>query len=345
MDNAQTGSVVNEVPETLKRLILVLAKVFYGPHHYILMDYLQQNVCVKEDRLRDLLKFETRFLRQLLVTLKVDKFISERQIAEETDGRSRKITYYHVNYKGILNVTKYKIDHIRAKLETREQDNSRKASYVCTGCAKHFEAHDVGTIMNFELNEMICWNCNQKVVADRSSGPSEETRNLMASFNEDMAGIFSMLQQMDGIRFARNILEPAIVKTVDVPTEAKEPAQVLRLGERKFNAGEQTSRSAIYSNGITVSIGEAVEEQIEAKSAVPWLQHTTYDYDNQQATPITGFSSQDLFGDKLTNRNVSIDQSMEVDDVNDTGFSLDQLLNVSRTADIGQLLVEIEGGS
>jgi hypothetical protein len=73
MDNGAQAStsVVNEVPETLKRLVLILAKVFYGPQHYILMDYLQQNVCVKEDRLRDLLKFEPRNLRQLLVTLKV----------------------------------------------------------------------------------------------------------------------------------------------------------------------------------------------------------------------------------------------------------------------------------
>jgi hypothetical protein len=52
----------------------------------------------------------------------------------------------------------------------------------------------------------------------------------MATFNENMAGIFSMLQQMDGIRFARHILEPPIVKTVETPAENKEPTQVLRVG-------------------------------------------------------------------------------------------------------------------
>lgn len=67
------------------------------------------------------------------------------------------------------------------------------------------------------------------MVTDKTSGPSEETRNLMATFNENMAGIFSMLQQMDGIRFARHILEPPIVKTVDTPAENKEPTQVLRV--------------------------------------------------------------------------------------------------------------------
>jgi transcription initiation factor IIE alpha subunit len=77
MDNGQAStSVVNEVPETLRRLVLMLAKVFYGPQHYILMDYLQQNVCVKEDRLRELLKFEPRNLRQILVSLKVGFYFS-----------------------------------------------------------------------------------------------------------------------------------------------------------------------------------------------------------------------------------------------------------------------------
>lgn len=62
---------------------------------------------------------------------------------------------------------------------------------------------------------------------DKTSGPTEETRNLLAKFNDDMAGIFSMLQQMEGIRFARQILEPPIIKTVDVPSEKKEQSEIL----------------------------------------------------------------------------------------------------------------------
>lgn len=73
-----------------------------------------------------------------------------------------------------------------------------------------------------------CWNCNHQVVVDKTSGPSEETRNLMASFNENMAGIFSMLQQMDGIRFARHILEPPMIKTADAPAGEKESTQTVR---------------------------------------------------------------------------------------------------------------------
>lgn len=87
-----------------------------------------------------------------------------------------------------------------------------------------------------------------------------------------------------------------------------------------------------------MSIGEAVEEQVEAKAAVPWLQHTTYDYDNQQATPLFPGAPNELSGDKLTNGIGANDhQSMEVDDEDDIGFSLDQLLNIPKTSDIGQV--------
>lgn len=46
----------------------------------------------------------------------------------------------------------------------------------------------------------------------------------MAKFNDDMAGIFSMLQQLDGIRFARHILEPPITITRDEPSEGDRQA-------------------------------------------------------------------------------------------------------------------------
>jgi hypothetical protein len=72
MNKGDVGSsVVSEVPETLRRLVLVLTKTFYGLNHYVVMDYIQRNVCIKEGRLGDILKFDQKVLRQLLIALKV----------------------------------------------------------------------------------------------------------------------------------------------------------------------------------------------------------------------------------------------------------------------------------
>ncbi|KAI6217560.1 Transcription initiation factor IIE subunit alpha [Aphelenchoides fujianensis] len=337
---AANERLIAEVPDRLKALSLILVKAFYGLQHYVLLDFIQRNVCVKEDQIRDILKIEHRLLRTLLV----DKFVKERTIAEEMDGRARKVNYYHVNYKAILNVTKYKIDHMRQKIEVREQDNVRKASYVCTGCKRNYDAMDVGKIYD--------------VLAVRREGgrrqdrrPTEETRSSLAKFNNQMAGIFSMLQEMDGVRFARNILEPPIALAGAVKTE--EPAdgkRALQVGERMFSTATK-GRSEIYSNGITVSIGDRAEAQIEAKAAVPWLQHNAHN----ESAPAPAFAngteptaesqltemviqaaaaSEDTPNGRAENGTHPTDEQLSF---------LDRMLGVGKSADIGELLMALEG--
>jgi hypothetical protein len=50
---------------------------------------------------------------QLLIALRMDKIVKERVNAEEVDGKLRKFNYYFINYRALLNVTKYKLDHMR----------------------------------------------------------------------------------------------------------------------------------------------------------------------------------------------------------------------------------------
>lgn len=45
-----------------------MVKTFYGKEHYIVLDYVQRNKCIKEDDLRQLIKFDQRFLRTVIFT-------------------------------------------------------------------------------------------------------------------------------------------------------------------------------------------------------------------------------------------------------------------------------------
>ncbi|CAD5218770.1 unnamed protein product [Bursaphelenchus okinawaensis] len=329
MDGGEGSTIITEIPENLKNLCLLLTKTFYTLPHYVVLDYVQKLGCVKEDRLRDILKLEPKTLRGLIVTLKVDKFLKERTIAEETDGRSRKVNYYHVNYKAILNVTKYKIDHMRQRLEHREQTHVQKASYVCSTCKRCYDALDVQRIMNMETGELMCWQCNGQVVPDETAGPSEETRSSLAKFNDEMAAIFSMLQQLDGIRFARQILEPPIIITKDEPQEAERNGNALQVGARMFSNAEKT-RSDLYGNGIMVSIGERQEIQVESKEKVPWLQHNTHEEAVLNGLEEPSMSA--LNGSSLHEEKHADEESL-----------LAQFLGEAATIDIGTLLHNTEG--
>lgn len=72
------------------------------------------------------------------------------------DGRAKKINYFFINYKAILNVTKYKLDHMRQKLESREKDDVHRTQYKCTysSCNKNYEDIDIGKIFNPITDEM-----------------------------------------------------------------------------------------------------------------------------------------------------------------------------------------------
>jgi transcription initiation factor TFIIE subunit alpha len=77
--------------------------------------------------------------------LRGDKLIKERQVVEQrVDGRAQRCNFYFVNYRALVNVAKYKLDHMRAKLELREKDSTHRACYKCTGCETSYDSLEVG---------------------------------------------------------------------------------------------------------------------------------------------------------------------------------------------------------
>lgn len=71
MDTEDKSLFITEIPETLRRLVLILVKTFYGLENYIIIDYIQRKTIIKEEALRDLLKIDIKYLRQLILPLKV----------------------------------------------------------------------------------------------------------------------------------------------------------------------------------------------------------------------------------------------------------------------------------
>uniref|UniRef100_A0A914XZV4 HTH TFE/IIEalpha-type domain-containing protein n=1 Tax=Panagrolaimus superbus TaxID=310955 RepID=A0A914XZV4_9BILA len=148
------GEKLQIVPEFLKTFILTISKTFYGLEHFVIADYIQRNVCVNEERLRQFLKFDPKTLKPILVALKVDKIIKERIVTEEIQGRQRKIPYYFINYKGAVNVTKYKLDQIRHRLEAQEQTKSNRTLFHCSNCGRQYDQLDVGKLFQPETGKM-----------------------------------------------------------------------------------------------------------------------------------------------------------------------------------------------
>ncbi|XP_048360408.1 general transcription factor IIE subunit 1 [Sphaerodactylus townsendi] len=131
--------VLTEVPAALKRLAKYVVRGFYGTEHALALDILIRNPCVKEEDMLELLKFDRKQLRAVLNTLKGDKFIKCRMRVETApDGKTTRHNYYFINYRLLVNVVKYKLDHMRRRIETDERDSTNRASFRCPVCFSTF---------------------------------------------------------------------------------------------------------------------------------------------------------------------------------------------------------------
>lgn len=67
---------LSEVPPSLKLLVRITMRCFYGDEHALVMDKLMHHPCIKEDDLLEILRFERKQLRAVISTLRNEKVTS-----------------------------------------------------------------------------------------------------------------------------------------------------------------------------------------------------------------------------------------------------------------------------
>ncbi|VDP01428.1 unnamed protein product [Soboliphyme baturini] len=224
---AQDKTLVDEIPNSMQKLARYVVRGFYGVEHGVTLDLLIRNVCMREDELRELLRFDPKQLRSVLITLKSDKLIKERQEVEQrVEGRPVRHNYYFINYPALINVLKYKLDHMRRKLEAEEKSNIRRSSFKCTKCEKVYSDLEIDIL--WDSNQMKCVYCRGVVEEDETANEKQVTRSSLAKFNEQMWPLFQILQELEGVELAPHLLEPA-------PSRVSKSSQSEETGEK--NAG------------------------------------------------------------------------------------------------------------
>lgn len=178
---------------------------FYNIEQKLVIDMLVRRRETKEDDLVEVLKFERKHLRSLIQQMRQDKFINVRLIMEtDEDGKSTRRNYYSINYRMFVNVVKYKIDHMRRKLETEERDLTSRASFICLSCSKTFTDLETGQIYDPSRSQFRCSYCDGIVDEDPNVRPKADSRLVMANFNEQMEPVYALLQETENIKWHIN---------------------------------------------------------------------------------------------------------------------------------------------
>lgn len=272
----EEAELLTEVPPILKRLAKTVAYAFYEPEHYVTLTLLIKYPVIDEDSLIEKLQFDKRQMRQTLSRLRNDKLVKQRVVKEKIPetGNFNIFNFYFINYKLFVNVVKYKLDHIRRKLESEEQQIRNRPSFQCQDCEKHFSDLDVGGLLDLETGELKCSFCSGAVEEDPMQVNSLESGSSLGKFNEQMETIFNLLKECENINLAPDVLEP----TPSTEGLANKPGAKANSGAKGPNWASGGPSVDLYDQRIQINVGDEVVQNATAKPAqeLPkWITHST----------------------------------------------------------------------
>ncbi|KAK1797727.1 hypothetical protein P4O66_008094 [Electrophorus voltai] len=280
---------LTEVPAALKRLAKQVVRGFYGIEHALVLDVLIRNACVREEDMLELLKFDRKQLRSVLNTLKGDKFVKCRMRVETApDGKTTRHNYYFINYRLLVNVVKYKLDHMRRRIETDERDSTNRASFRCPCCHSTFTDLEANQLFDPLTGTFRCTFCQTEVEEDESAMPKKDARTLVARFNEQIEPIYVLLRETEDVNLSHDLLEPepteipALKQSRERATLSGGPAMAGAMGREVWRT-KDSSYADLYTQNVVISMEDQEPQQTQAAEAKApkerpvWLTQSTVD--------------------------------------------------------------------
>ncbi|KFV18430.1 General transcription factor IIE subunit 1 [Tauraco erythrolophus] len=276
-------NVTTEVPAALKRLAKYIVRGFYGVEYSLALDVLIRYPCVKEDDLLQLLKYERKQLRTVLNTLKAYKLVKLRMRVETgPNGKSTRHNYYYINYKVLVDVVKYKLDHVRRKIEADERDSTTRSSFKCPSCSSTYTDLEVNQLFDIFTETFRCTYCNTEVEEDASALPKRDARTLLAKFNEQIEPIFALLRETEDIVLPYDLLEPQPTEIPELSEsfDQKVGSSVLESCSRPEKwANKSSSFGNMYTQNLIIDVQDSEpKKKIREKAAKEqpiWMSQST----------------------------------------------------------------------
>ncbi|XP_068602736.1 general transcription factor IIE subunit 1 [Brachionichthys hirsutus] len=274
---------LTEVPAALKRLAKQIVRGFYGVEHALALDVLIRNPCVREEDMLELLKFDRKQLRAVLNTMKADKFVKCRMRVETApDGKTTRHNFYFINYRVLVNVVKYKLDHMRRRIETDERDSTNRASFRCPFCFSTFTDLEANQLFDLMTGTFRCTFCQTEVEEDESVCP--DARTQVARFNEQIEPIYALLRETEDVNLSHDLLEPepGEIPALKQSRERNAAASGNASGpHREAWSNTGSSYANMYTQNVVISMEEQEEQQKQradgkaSKERPVWLTHST----------------------------------------------------------------------
>eukprot|EP00117_Sycon_ciliatum_P033738 scpid52782/ scgid4167/ General transcription factor IIE subunit 1; Transcription initiation factor IIE subunit alpha len=285
------ADLLTEVPPYLKKLARMVARGFYNTAQILVVDALVRDPCVKEEDLSELLHMDKKMLRQALIILRRDRLIKSVAHTEKVEGfdQPKKFDYYFINFKSFVNVLKYKLDHMRKKIEADEKIAKNRQFYKCPRCGKEYGDLDINQLFDPFEHILKCTYCGGEVEEDHSLSDLKQSTISVAELNQLTEPLLTLIRQCENVKLAPTVLEPEPKPIKQLVEKRGEVANKSKKGP--WTSGDRSINPFENSTGIQITLNQDNEQQkvVATREQPSWLAKSTVHV--EEDTPVSGSPS------------------------------------------------------
>lgn len=189
---------------TIRRMAQIVARIFYQDRHIVLMDQLVSITVLPADVLAHRLGIQVKELAALSSKLVEDKLVCtfrRNEIRDAITNRTVPRTYYYLDFKLFLDVTKWRMMSIRNKIDTRLRNELDNKGYVCPRCKKSYSTLEVAHLLDILRNLFVCETpgCSTELVDNEDAEDVKRSKDSLMRFNEQLSTLLGGLRRTEGI--------------------------------------------------------------------------------------------------------------------------------------------------
>ncbi|XP_039397185.1 general transcription factor IIE subunit 1-like isoform X2 [Mauremys reevesii] len=227
--------------------------------------------------------------------------MGDQDVVTEVPAALKRLAKYMV----LVDVVKYKLDHVRRKIEADERDSTTRSSFKCPSCFSTYTDLEVNQLFDIFTETFRCTYCNAEVEEDASALPKRDARTLLAKFNEQIEPIFALLRETEDVVLPHDLLEPQPTEIPELSEsfEQKVCSSILDSSTHPEKwANKNSSVSNMYVQNLVIDVQDS-EPKKKGKEKVTkehpiWMSQST----------VQGASSY------ATDSNIGTETSKETDD-------------------------------
>lgn len=237
-DNVAAGNATEKEPQPatpaqmaeIRRLVQIIARLFYDDGHILLLDQLVSIPAIPAEVLAKRVGLQARDLGSLAAKLVEDRIVSVYRCQETREGpfqRAVARTYYYIDYKLFLDVTKWRMMAMRRDIDTKLRNGLDNKGYVCPRCRRSYTTLEVAHLLDPFRNMFICEvpGCGTELVDNEDAEDVRKSKDTLTRFNEQLTVVQKALRSVEGVALPPMDIHGWLAKNSATPPWQKEMAR------------------------------------------------------------------------------------------------------------------------